>query len=95
MERGEFVWWGSTHNLRSMGRSAPSERPPHFDLLYVAILVLVFGVTPPSTAKRDALLQLVDDNVESQPTKIADVIENPLEAPESVAAAVSGTARAS
>jgi len=25
MERGEFVWWGSTHNLRSMGRFAPSE----------------------------------------------------------------------
>jgi hypothetical protein len=64
-------------------------------IMMKAILVLVFGVTPPSTAKRDALLQLVDDNVESQPTKIADVIENPLEAPESVAAAVSGTARAS
>jgi hypothetical protein len=60
-----------------------------------AILVLVFGDTPPSTAKRDVLLQLLDENVQLQPTKIADVIQNPLEARDSVAAACSGTARAS
>ena len=52
-----------------------------------AILVLVFGVAPPSSAKRKVMLNLLDDNAASQPTKIADAIKNPLEAPESVAAA--------
>ena len=60
-----------------------------------AILVLVFGIAPPSSAKREVMLQLLDDNVASQPTKIADAIKNPLEAPESVAAASSETAQAS
>jgi hypothetical protein len=46
-------------------------------------------------AKREVLLQLLDDNVASQPTKIADIIENPLKAPESVDDACSGTAQAS
>jgi hypothetical protein len=64
-------------------------------IMIKAILVLVFGVAPPSSAKREVMLQLLDDNVASQPTKIADAIKNPLEAPESVAAASSETAQAS
>ena len=40
-----------------------------------ALLVLIFGISQPSTAKQKVLLQLLDDNFASQPTKIADVIE--------------------
>jgi hypothetical protein len=60
------------------------------------LLVLVFGVAPPSSAKREVMLKLIlNDNIAFQSTKIADAIKNPLEATESVAAAHSETAQAS
>ena len=64
-------------------------------IMIKAILVLVFGVAPPSSAKREVMFKLLQDNIASQPTKIADAIKNPLKAPESVAAASSEAAKAS